>query len=214
MSSSVQLVWITPGAENTIEYCARVSSPKNQEKMESGELSPGRLLRYCADKGHVSIFEMANACLCLNTTRDISAQILRHRSFSFQEFSQRYSKVTDRPSPPELRLQDPDNRQNSIKAHTSVLSFEQDIQDHFDAAFDLYDRMLAQDIARESARSVLPLRTPTKLYMNGTIRSWITYFKVRCAPETQQEHREVALKARALLARNLPLVAQAFDWNE
>jgi len=212
--SSAQLLWITPDAEKTMEYAARVSAPKNQERMENGELEAGNLLRYCARKGHWSVFEMANACLSITTTRDISAQILRHRSFSFQEFSTRYAKVVDAIAVPELRLQAEDNRQASIRSVTAHAAFENDVADLFGSVRELYDRMINEGIARETARRILPMCAPTKLYMNGTIRSWIHYLVVRCAPETQPEHRAVALQARALLARNLPIVAQAFGWKD
>jgi len=207
--SSARLIWMTPDAEQQIEYCARVSSPENQERMEKGELTPGRLLRYCARKGHWSIFEMANACIAVTTTRDISAQILRHRSFSFQEFSTRYTQVSRRSVAPELRPQDPKNRQSSLDAPIDLSG----VQRVLDRAHDAYDDLIRCGVARECARRVLPLCTPTKLYMNGTIRSWIHYFKARCTPETQKEHRELALQARALLARNLQVIAEAFDWN-
>lgn len=211
--SSASLLWITPEPEKIIEYCARVSSPGNQEKMDTGELAPGRLLRYCAEHGHWSVFDMASACVSIHTTRDISAQIIRHRSFTFQEFSTRYAAVTDEIEAPELRRQGETNRQSSIYDETAAVAFQEDVADHIAAARDLYRRMIERGIARECARRILPLCTPTRMYMAGTIRSWIHYFEVRCKETTQPEHRDVALKCRKILARHLPVISEAFGWD-
>jgi len=171
----VSLVWITPEAEEQIVYCARVSNPKSQEEGKS----PERLIRYLAKHKHWSPFEMASLCVEINTTRDIAAQILRHRSFSFQEFSQRYSRSDELgwAQVPLLRMQDPTNKQSSHMAlphqWEEITAFESEIADLFDQVYDLYDRMLDYGVAKESARKILPLNAPTRLYMTGTIRSWI-----------------------------------------
>ena len=201
---SVQLVHITPNAEELIAYMARVSNPSNQNNTETSQ----RLIRYLIEHKHWSPFEMVNMCVEINTTRSIAAQILRHRSFSFQEFSQRYAEVMGSGVVPNLRRQDTKNRQNSIDDFT--LDF-QDIMDeaiteHFNDAIDLYKSLLDAGVAKECARDVLPLATPTRLYMNGTIRSWIHYCQLRCANGTQEEHRIIATGVYKLLQEHLPNV--------
>lgn len=202
-----KLVWVTPDAENVISYCARVSNPANQDNYDTAP----RLLRYCIDHQHWSVFEMASMCLEINTTRAIAPQVLRHRSFSFQEFSLRYAEIIDEPVLPELRLQDHANRQNSLPLDDSVAAerLYQDISIHLHESTALYDRLLRSGIAREVAREILPLSTPTRLYMSGTIRSWIHYVQLRTGNGTQKEHRLIAESARAILFRELPTIAEA-----
>ena len=199
---SVSLVWITPDAESIITYCARVSSPQNQEV----NANPERLINYLVKHRHWSPFEMASACFEVNTTRDISAQILRHRSFSFQEFSQRYAEVQLRPELPEMRRQDLTNRQNSIDDLPLGVLAECDklIAQTFVTSYRAYDRLLELGVAKECARKVLPMNSPTRLYMSGTIRSWIHYLQVRTGSETQLEHRQIADEVKRLLMKQLP----------
>ena len=199
---NVKLIWITPEAEQQIEYCARVSNPKGQDKIDT----TGKLLRYLVKHKHWSPFEMASACLEITTTRDISAQILRHRSFSFQEFSQRYAEVTQRPELPEWRRQDVTNKQNSIDdLSEEVLSEANQLTANaFIAAQRAYDRLLELGVAKECARKVLPINSPTRLYMSGTIRSWIHYLSVRRGPETQLEHRLIANEIYQTLNKEMP----------
>jgi thymidylate synthase (FAD) len=207
--SSVKLVWITPGAENIISYCARVSNPKNQENEETAP----KLLQYCIKNRHWSIFEMANLCMEINTTRAISAQILRHRSFSFQEFSSRYQDVGVLGSSviPHLRRQDQKNRQNSVDdldAETTQRLYRR-IGTLFEDAEHLYKEMLSEGVAKECARSVLPLASPTRLYANGTVRSWITYLALREKHGTQMEHMKIARDIKSLFCQYLPIIAEA-----
>ena len=209
MSSIARLIWITPEAESQIVYCARVSNPKSQDEGKS----PERLIRYLAKHKHWSPFEMASACIEISTTRDIAAQILRHRSFSFQEFSQRYS-TTDclgHAFMPELRFQDHANKQNSLDDDFGVLAdkFDRRIKELFDQAHTLYGDMLAGGVAKECARKVLPLNTPTRLYMSGTIRSWIHYLQIRTGVETQREHRQIALAVREIFKDKLPSITES-----
>lgn len=204
---SAKLVSITPKAEDLIAYCARVSNPKNQENYDTAP----RLLRYCITNGHWSPFEMANMVVEVNTTRSIAPQILRHRSFSFQEFSQRYAEVTLRPELPEMRRQDTKNRQNSIN------DLDDDVMARCDAltassivvAMKTYQDLLNLGVAKECAREVLPLATPTRLFMSGTIRSWLHYVNLRCGNGTQKEHRLIAEQVRDILCQELPSVAFA-----
>lgn len=202
-----KLVWVTPDAENIISYCARVSNPANQENYATAP----KLLRYCIDHQHWSVFEMASMCLEINTTRAISPQILRHRSFSFQEFSLRYAEAMANPLVPQLRLQDHSNRQNSLPlaGDHSAAALYQDIAQHFAATTTLYDKLLRSGIAREVARDILPLATPTRLYMSGTIRSWIHYVQLRTGNGTQLEHQRIAAFARDILFAQLPTIAEA-----
>jgi flavin-dependent thymidylate synthase len=212
--TKVSLVSINPDAEKTIAYCARVSNPKNQD---SNNYS--KLLRYCIQHGHWSIFEMANMVLEINTTRGIAAQILRHRSFSFQEFSQRYADASflgESIDIPELRTQDPKNRQNSINDIDEYKQaiYNQNMRELFAKSKALYDLMISDGVAKECARFVLPLATPTRMYMNGTIRSWIHYINLRESNGTQKEHMDVALMCKDIFIKQLPVVSEALGWND
>ena len=204
MTHSTKLVHITPNAEELIAYMARVSNPANQNNTETSQ----RLIRYLIEHKHWSPFEMVNMCVEINTTRSIAAQILRHRSFSFQEFSQRYAEAMGSGVVPELRRQDTKNRQNSIDDLDYLRQdlYSAKIQHLFDESYRLYEQMLEEGIAKECAREVLPLATPTRLYMNGTIRSWIHYCQLRCANGTQEEHRIIATGVYKLLQEHLPNV--------
>jgi thymidylate synthase (FAD) len=204
-ANKARLVWITPSAERTIEWCARVSNPKGQDKLDT----TGKLLRYLVKHNHWSPFEMASACVEINTTRDISAQILRHRSFSFQEFSQRYASTVDGLGGleiPHLRRQDPKNRQASHDDLTreETQSYYRRISSLFEDLEHLYQEMLSSGIAKESARKILPMNSPTRLYMSGTIRSWIHYLSVRRSEETQLEHRQIAEQVYQVLNKEMP----------
>jgi thymidylate synthase (FAD) len=203
----VKLIHITPNAEELISYMARVSNPANQNNTETS----AKLIKYLIDHQHWSPFEMVNMCVEINTTRSIAAQILRHRSFSFQEFSQRYAPVTEMPEIPQLRTQDTKNRQNSIDNLDEVLDkkFQFEIAKHYCNSYRLYRDMIDAGVAKECAREVLPLASPTRLYMNGTIRSWIHYCQLRCGNGTQLEHRVIAEGAYKLLQEHLPSVCAA-----
>ena len=205
---SAKLIWITPDAEKLIAFMARVSNPKNQ----NNEKITG-LLRYCIKHGHWSIFEMCNICTEINTTRAISAQILRHRSFSFQEFSQRYAKVEQDLEIPKLRRQDLKNRQNSINdLDEKILKVLQaEINSHFKKTNGLYKKLLENGVAKECGRMVLPMCSPTKMYMSGSIRSWIHYLQVRCDPSTQLEHREIALQIKEIFKKELPIIYESIN---
>ena len=206
MSHSVQLVHTTPDAESLIAYMARVSNPDNQDNPESE-----RLIRYLIKHKHWSPFEMVNMCVQIETTRSVAAQILRHRSFSFQEFSQRYAQVSQPAILPKLRRQDTKNRQNSVDdldPHT-VEEFNVKMESLFDLSESLYNEMLAAGVAKECARDVLPLSTPTKLYMNGTLRSWIHYIDLRTANGTQLEHKLVAEDVKCIFQEQFPLISKA-----
>ncbi len=185
---------------------ARVSNPANQNNTETSQ----RLIRYLIEHKHWSPFEMVNMCVEINTTRSIAAQILRHRSFSFQEFSQRYSDISSigTPAIPALRRQDTKNRQNSIDDidEDKKKFFDAKIQHLYSECYNVYQDLLDAGVAKECARDVLPLATPTRLYMNGTIRSWIHYCQLRCANGTQEEHRIIATGAYKLLQEHLPNV--------
>jgi len=212
----VQLTWVTPKAEEMIVKMARVSAPKNQDNMETAP----QLLRYLIKHKHWSPFEMANMCVEIHTNRAISPQILRHRSFSFQEFSQRYANTKELGSAtiPHLRRQDNKNRQNSTDDLVETLGAEQlagfyrRTSQLFEDAEHLYGEMVSAGVAKECARGVLPLNTPTSLYMNGTLRSWIHYLQLRCDPGTQLEHREIALAIRQIFRQQFPIIGEAaFD---
>lgn len=209
---SVKLISISPDAEKTIAYCARVSNPKNQDSD-----SYSKLLRYCILHGHWSIFEMANMVLEIETTRGIAAQILRHRSFSFQEFSQRYAETNllEDVQTPELRGQDEKNRQNSLDniSDADKITWGRIIEDHFRKSQYIYDEMLKVGIAKECARFVLPLATPTKMYMNGTVRSWIHYINLRESNGTQKEHMDIAQQCKNIFIQELPLISEALGWD-
>ena len=207
--SSVKLIHSTPDGDDLVAYMARVSNPDNQNNTETS----ARLIKYLIKHKHWSPFEMVNMCLEINTTRSIAAQILRHRSFSFQEFSQRYADVTARPAPIAVRRQDLKNRQDSIDDIDPYT--QQDFQikaEHvYDMSFKLYQEMLQAGVAKECAREVLPLSTPTKLYMNGTLRSWIHYTDLRCSNGTQLEHKVIADECRTHIESCFPLVFKALS---
>lgn len=209
---TVQLIHITPNAEELISYMARVSNPSNQ----SNTTSAPKLIRYLIEHQHWSPFEMVNMCVEINTTRSIAAQILRHRSFSFQEFSQRYADVTSIgvPVTPSLRRQDLTNRQNSIDdlSAEKKQQYMRRIQQHFAEAEDLYREMVSAGVAKECAREVLPLSSPTRIYMNGSIRSWLHYCDLRTGHGTQREHAVIAGQVQDLLYEHLPNVSEAM-WN-
>jgi len=211
--SSVKLVWITPDAEGVISYCARVSNPQNQDNLDTAP----KLIKYCIKNRHWSIFEQANMCVEINTTRAISAQILRHRSFTFQEFSSRYQDVGILGSSviPHLRRQDQKNRQNSVDDLTTETTqrLYRRIGTLFEDAEHLYKEMLSEGVAKECARSVLPLASPTRLYANGTIRSWITYIALREKHGTQREHMVIAKDIKTILCGQLPTIADALGGN-
>ena len=210
--SKVTLIHSTKDGDELIAYMARVSNPTNQDNPDSS-----KLIRYLIKHRHWSPFEMVNMCVEITTTRSISAQILRHRSFSFQEFSQRYASVEELelPSPPELRLQDPKNRQNSIENPNLMnkQQLENIINANYLHAYDLYKNMLAAGIAKECARDVLPMGTPTRLYMNGTLRSWIHYCDLRGSNGTQKEHREIADACKQLIKTEFPLTYKAVSYT-
>ena len=210
--SNVKLISMTPDAEKTMGYVARVSNPSNQENPKVAGL-----LSYCIKNGHWSVFEQAHMTLEINTTRGIAAQILRHRSFTYQEFSQRYadSSVLSEEIPlPELRRQDTKNRQNSIDdiEEDVKLEFQKKIQMHFEQGMNLYKDMLEQGIAKECARFVLPLATPTKIYMTGSVRSWIPYINLRAGNGTQKEHMDIAENCKLIFCEAFPIVSEALGW--
>lgn len=208
---SAQLIHITSEAEELISYMARVSNPSNQTNTQTS----ARLIKYLIEHNHWSPFEMVNMCVQIETTRSIAAQILRHRSFSFQEFSQRYAEVTSPSVIPELRRQDTKNRQNSIddisyKTKDIMIEVISDLYEHSER---VYKELLEAGVAKECAREVLPLATPTKMYMNGTIRSWLHYCDLRTANGTQREHAQIAGQVQDLLYQHLPNVCEAM-WNK
>ena len=207
----VQLVSMTPDPETTMAYLARVSNPANQL---SGDTA--RLLRYCIRHQHWSVFEHAHLTMEIRAPRAITAQILRHRSFTFQEFSQRYAQVDTVPAVPQLRRQDTKNRQNSTDDLPDDLWFkyENRIQTLFDDCYALYRDMLADGIAKECARFVLPVAAPSRIYVTGNVRSWIHYIQLRSANGTQREHRDVALKCKDIFKEKLPIIAAALGWDE
>ena len=207
---NVKLVHVTPDAEELISYMARVSNPSNQTNTKTS----AKLIKYLIEHSHWSPFEMVNMCVEIETTRSIAAQILRHRSFSFQEFSQRYARVIDLPQVPELRRQDEKNRQNSIDDLDPVLvnTLQYDAVKLFADANRLYQRMLDCGVAKECAREVLPISTPTRMYMNGTIRSWLHYCDLRTSNGTQREHAKIAAQVQDLLYEHLPNVSEAM-WS-
>ena len=200
----------TEEGDDLIAYMARVSNPSNQNNTETS----ARLIKYLIKHKHWSPFEMVNLCVSIETTRSIAQQIIRHRSFSFQEFSQRYAKVTKKSWLPELRRQDSKNRQNSIDDLdlATVSDFHAKMEGLYELSFGLYDEMLQAGVAKECAREVLPLSTPTTLYMNGTLRSWLHYCDLRCDVGTQLEHRIIADQAKALIKQCFPMVFEA--WND
>jgi thymidylate synthase (FAD) len=208
---TVKLISITPDAEQTMAYIARVSNPANQDNQNYA-----KLLAYCIKHNHWSVFEQSSMTLEIETNRGIAAQILRHRSFTFQEFSQRYadSSLLGEIPIPELRRQDTKNRQNSIddinprdKAYMEAM-----IEMHFKDAITLYKKLLDVGVAKECARFVLPLATPTRIYMTGSCRSWIHYINLRSAHGTQKEHMDIALACREVFKQQFPSVAEALEW--
>ncbi len=210
---NVKLVNVTPDTEKQIAYCARVSNPKNQDNENIS-----KLLKYCIDHAHWSIFEMAYMTLEINTTRGLAAQILRHRSFTFQEFSQRYADATllsDEIPMFELRRQDLKNRQNSIDDIPDEVRFRWNskIREHFAKSKAIYDGMIKDGIAKECARFVLPLATPTRLYMSGSIRSWIHYINLRSGHGTQKEHMDIAHQCKDIFIDQFPVIAEAIGWK-
>ena len=209
---TVKLISITPDAEKTMAFIARVSNPANQDNENYS-----KLLAYCIKHNHWSVFEQSSMTLEIETTRGIAAQILRHRSFTFQEFSQRYADTNliaeDIPLP-ELRRQDTKNRQNSTDDLPADLKIElySRIQDHFNAAQDLYKELLEAEVAKECARFVLPLAVPTRIYMTGSCRSWIHYINLRSAHGTQKEHMVIAEECKRVFAEQFPAVSEALEW--
>lgn len=203
---SVTFVHCTPEAERLIVKMARVSNQENEDNWDTGP----RLLRYLLKHKHLSPFEMSSLCVRIDTERDIAAQIIRHRSFSFQELSTRYTQ-TDIAQVPEFRRQDTKNRQSSHDdfAQGDKVRFNSAAAIAIGKAYGVYESLLAQGVAKECARRVLPLCTPTTLYMHGTLRSWLTYFEVRCGPETQLEHRLVAQACKAIFTEQFPTIAEA-----
>ena len=205
---TAKLVWVTPDAEQLIGKIARVSNPANEDNP-----NVEKLIRYLIKHKHWSPFEMASMCVEIKTTRAIAPQILRHRSFSFQEFSQRYAVATEI-NVPDLRRQDMKNRQNSIDdlPEEKVEFLQQQIDNHYRSAMDIYNSMLDSGVAKECARSVLPLSTATRLYMSGTIRSWLHYVDLRADNGTQLEHMQIARSIGDILADQVPTVARAM-WD-
>ena len=209
---NVKFVSITPDAEKMMAYIARVSNPSNQQNENySG------LLKYCIKHNHWSVFEQSSMTLEIETTRGLAAQILRHRSFTFQEFSQRYAdtKLLDTEIPvPDLRSQDTKNRQNSNDdiPQEKKEEYQALIARHFEDSMNLYNSLLDEGVAKECARFVLPLATPTRLYMTGSCRSWIHYINLRSAHGTQREHMDVVEKARSIFTEQFPSVSEALGW--
>ena len=209
---SVKLISVTPDAEKMMAYVARVSNPNNQENPNYA-----KLLGYCIKHNHWSVFEQAFMTLELETTRGVAAQVLRHRSFTYQEFSQRYadsSLLAETIPLPELRRQDTKNRQNSIDDIDPFVrqDFQIKMQKHFEEGMKLYQEMLDASIAKECARFVLPLAVPTKIYMTGSVRSWIHYIDLRSSNGTQKEHMDIALDAKRVFCEQFPAVAEAMEW--
>jgi len=211
-TEKVKLISVTPDAEQTMAYIARVSNPANQDNEKFAGL-----LRYCIKHNHWSVFEQSTMTLEIETTRAIAAQILRHRSFTFQEFSQRYadsSLLSDNIPLPELRRQDEKNRQNSIDDLDpfEIQILEKQMQTLFDSSMALYKQMLGRGVAKECARMVLPLCTPTRIYMTGSCRSWIHYITLRSANGTQKEHMDVAEACKRVFIEQFPTVSEALEW--
>ena len=210
---NVKLVTVTPKAEETMGYVARVSNPNNQDNP-----NVAGLLKYCIKHQHWSVFEQAHMTVEIETTRGLAAQVLRHRSFTFQEFSQRYADtnlLAEEIPMFDLRSQDSKNRQNSNDdvPKNKKQDLQEKIAEHFVESMDLYNELLANGIAKECARFVLPLATPTRLYMTGSVRSWVHYIDLRSAHGTQKEHMEIAESIRAIFAEQFPIVSQALEWK-
>ena len=208
---TVHLISITPDAEQTMAYIARVSNPSNQDNEKYAGL-----LKYCIKHNHWSVFEQSSMTLEIETTRAIAAQILRHRSFTFQEFSQRYAQTNSLGdiALPELRRQDHKNRQNSTDdLDPNVIdTLNKQMQTLFDSSLALYNQMIELDVAKECARMVLPLCTPTRIYMTGSCRSWIHYINLRSAHGTQKEHMDIAEACRTVFTEQFPTVSEALEW--
>jgi thymidylate synthase (FAD) len=203
---------VTPDAEQTMAYVARVSNPANQDSENYAGL-----LRYCIKHNHWSVFEQAFMTLEIETNRGIAAQILRHRSFTFQEFSQRYADtnlITENIPVPDLRRQDTKNRQNSTDdlGDYVKLKFQAEIAELFAHSNNLYKRLLEAGVAKECARFVLPLATPTRIYMSGSCRNWIHYIQLREKNGTQKEHMDIALECKKVFSEQFPTVAEALEW--
>ena len=210
---NVKFVSITPDAEKTMAYIARVSNPKNQDNEKFAGL-----LKYCIKHNHWSVFEQSSMSLEIETTRGLAAQILRHRSFTYQEFSQRYadSSLLEETIPlPELRRQDTKNRQNSTDDldESDKQHYQLEMQKLFEKSMKLYNKMLDSGVAKECARFVLPLATPTRLYMTGSCRSWIHYINLRSAHGTQKEHMDIAHECRRIFTEQFPAVSEALEWS-
>ena len=208
----VKLITVTPKAEETMGYVARVSNPNNQDNP-----NVAGLLKYCIKHQHWSVFEQAHMTVEIETTRGLAAQILRHRSFTFQEFSQRYAAtnlLADEIPMFDLRHQDTKNRQNSTDdvPKNKKQDLQEKIAEHFVEAMDLYNELLANGIAKECARFVLPLATPTRLYMTGSCRSWIHYINLRSAHGTQKEHMDVVAECKKIFVEQFPAVSEALEW--
>ena len=209
---NVKLISVTPDAEQTMAYVARVSNPNNQENPNYA-----KLLGYCIKHNHWSVFEQSFMTLEIETTRGLAAQILRHRSFTYQEWSQRYadsSMLADKVPMFDIRRQDTKNRQNSIDDIDDFVKqeFQIKIRRHFDEAMVLYQSMLDAGIAKECARFVLPLATPTRMYMSGSVRSWIHYITLRSANGTQKEHMDIAEACKKIFVEQFPTCAEALEW--
>ena len=208
----VSFVNITADPEQTMAYIARVSNPSNQNNDNYAGL-----LRYCIKHQHWSVFEQSSMTLEIETTRGLAAQVLRHRSFTFQEFSQRYadSNLLGKIDLPDLRRQDTKNRQNSIDnlEPEIVEKLNKQMTTLFESSLALYNQMLELGVAKECARFVLPLATPTRLYMTGSCRSWIHYIQLRSAHGTQKEHMDIANACKRLFVQYYPTVSEALEWN-
>ena len=207
---ATRLLWVTPEAERLIVKTARVSAPQNEDNLATGP----RLLKYLIKHKHWSPFEMANLCLEIHTQRDISAQIIRHRSFHFQEFSQRYAE-TEQAKIPKFRRQDSRNRQNSIDDlnDEQIDLLEELTYKHIKEGYELYQTMLEMGVAKETARRHLPMCSPTRIYMNGTLRDWIHYINLRTDKGTQWEHRTIANQAKIIFEQQFPVISEAV-WYE
>lgn len=209
----VKLVSVTPDAEKTMGYVARVSNPNNQDNPKVAGL-----LKYCIKHNHWSVFEQAHMTLEINTTRGIAAQILRHRSFTYQEFSQRYADtnlLSNEIPVPDLRSQDLKNRQNSVDdiSPEKKLVLQGTIARHFAESLDIYNELLRQGVAKECARFVLPLAVGTRIFMTGSVRSWIHYIDLRSAHGTQKEHMDIAEACKSIFREQFPIVSEAMEWN-
>ena len=210
--NQAKLISVTPDAEQHIAYCARVSNPNNQDSEKFAGL-----LKYCIKHQHWSIFEQAFMSMEIETTRGIAAQVLRHRSFTFQEFSQRYAStnlLNTEIELPELRRQDDKNRQNSIDDLDPevVDKINRQMITLFSSASNLYKQMLEVGVAKECARFVLPLATPTRMYMTGSVRSWIHYIELRSAHGTQKEHMDIANSCKKIFVEQFPIISEALEW--